>query len=664
VSGTKHFDDLTHWDQQTARWSWRGGWQPPGKDFVISHTDPYWSGVLDRARAAYGDPNIHFNTDDFNQERHLVFGDGTKLPENGMVVYHDSGTKQNWAQNDDGTVSPVGPDGNLGAPIAPTGYRPADGGKYAPIDARGNQIAPLAGGMPPSNNGFYTDPKTGILTPKNANGDYFTVGPDGKKSFFDKNGAPISEAQFNNANRPRDPAQPQPGPGLPTDEQQSGKAADAVKKLQGELKNHYSTLSDAEEKLSEVLLNAHATTSAGRDQLNDIQQKIVDAVNNPTMAMDTPAGERSFLTFLRSQVSEINGVLTSGALSAEDQGKAALALAALYAAGGGAGPGGDPSTQQPSGPPSPASGTPGPDPATTPGPAADPGIADPGLGPAPAMPDPSMSDLLGGGPLGADPMSSLASMLPGALSGLGGLGGAGAGPLDGLGGLAGAAAPLAGLASGLGDPGNHGHASDQTEKPADDTTGHSKDDKGDKTDPAKTDTTTPPPGNQQPAGQQDQQNPNTTPGAGGPPAPLAPPGTPPTTVKLPDGSTATARTPQAAQAIRDYLAGSTIDSAYRQNGIQLPPPGTPVINPVDPTRVTCGDVAMFKDHYVPVLSSVKAFLNGQVVPLGSVSSSPDFLGFIDPTAAAAAAGSPPPPPAPAWPPAASPAGVAAPVPAG
>ena len=24
--------------------------------------------------------------------------------------------------------------------------------------------------MPPSDNGFYTDPKTGILTPKNANG--------------------------------------------------------------------------------------------------------------------------------------------------------------------------------------------------------------------------------------------------------------------------------------------------------------------------------------------------------------------------------------------------------------------------------------------------------------------------------------------------------------
>ena len=92
-------------------------------------------------------PNIHFNTDDVNQDRHLVFGDGTKLPENGMVVYHDAGTKQNWAQNDDGTVSPVGPDGNLGAPIAPTGYRKI-GDRYAPVDARGQQIGPRWAGCP------------------------------------------------------------------------------------------------------------------------------------------------------------------------------------------------------------------------------------------------------------------------------------------------------------------------------------------------------------------------------------------------------------------------------------------------------------------------------------------------------------------------------------
>ena len=58
-----------------------------------------------------------------------------------------------------------------------------------------------------------------------------------------------------------------------------------------------------------MLLNAHATTSAGQQQLNDIQKKIVDAVNNPTMEMDTPAGERAFLTFLRNQVGATNELL-------------------------------------------------------------------------------------------------------------------------------------------------------------------------------------------------------------------------------------------------------------------------------------------------------------------------------------------------------------------
>jgi hypothetical protein len=126
-------------------------------------------------------------------------------------------------------------------------------------------------------------------------------------------------------------------------------------------------------------------------------------------------------------------------------------------------------------------------------------------------------------------------------------------------------------------------------------------------------------------------------------------------VTLPDGSPATARTAQTAAAIRDYLAGGTVDASYRQNGIELPPPGTPVTNPVEPSRLACGDLGMFKDHYVPVLSAVKAFVNGQVVPLSSVSSSPDFLGWIDPTTLTAGAQ---PPTQPAPPPVASPPGPA------
>ena len=625
---TKHFGDDTSWgvwDHQGGNEGWsEPGWaMPSDHSHYISKHDPYWDRVLDHARQAYGDPNIHYSTDNVGDERHLVFGDGTRLPNNGAIVYHDSGSKQNWAQNDDGTVSLVDPDGKQGPPIAPAGYRKL-GDHYAPVNANGQQVGPQLGGVPSSDNGFYTDPKTGLLTPKNLNGDYYTLGPDGKKTFFDKNGAPISEDQFSNANKPRN-AGPQPGdPGLATDEQQSGKAADAVKKLQGELHNHYTKISDAEEKLSEVLLNAHATNTAGQHKLNEIQTKIVDAVNNPTMEMDTPAGERVFLTFLRNQVAAVRDLLADGSLSSQDQGKAAQALAALYAADSGVGNTDDspnpanPGPGQPSQAPAPASPA-APDPA--------PGFTDPGSGAAPDMADPGLSDMMGGGPLGSDPLSSLASMLPA----LGGLGGAAGSPLDSLGGLAGAASPLAGLASGLGDQGNHEHPSETTDK-TDDSPDHAKANKDGKADSAKTDTTAPQDGAQGAPGQQAQNAGNSTPGD--PPNAATPPATPSPAVKLPDGSTATARTPQTAQAIRDYLAGKTVDAAYRQNNIQLPPPGTPVTNPVDPSRLTCGDLAMFKDHYVPVLSSVKAFVNGQVVPLESVSSSPDFLGWFDPSAAA------------------------------
>jgi hypothetical protein len=632
--GTKHFGESTHWDKTHADGNHgeaAGGWYRPGENYFIRPNDPCWNRVLQQARAAYGDPNIHYDTDNPWQERHLVFGDGTRLPADGTVVYHDAATKQNWAQNDDGTVSLVGPDGHLGPQVMPTGYRKI-GDRYAPVSDRGEQIAPQLGGVPGNDNGFYADPATGMLTPKNNNGDYYTLGPGGKKSYFDKNGAPITEDEFNNASKRRDPAeQHQLGNGLSTDEQQSGKAADAVKKLQQELKTRYTRISDAEEKLSEVLLGAHATTVAGQKKLHDIQSRIVEAANNPAMAMETPAGERAFLTFLRNQVGEIDDLLASGSLSAEDQSRAAQALSALYAADAGAptptdAPASAPSARQP------APAPPAPDPA----PSADPAAVDASLGLAPQAPDPGLSDLLGGAPMGmpmgADPLSSLASMLP-ALSGLGA--GAGTSPLDALGGLAGAVSPLAGLASQLGDRATHDPPADT----AGDAPERAKDGKDGSADPAKADTTTAPAGGQQPAGPQGQ---NRTTSDGQPPTAVVPAASASATVKLPDGSTATARNAAAAQAIRDYLAGDTVDASYRKNGIQLPPPGTPITHPVDPSRLSCGDLAMFKDHYVPVLSSVKAFLNGQVVPLGSVASSPDFLGWIDPTAAATAAASPPP----------------------
>jgi len=60
-----------------------------------------------------------------------------------------------------------------------------------------------------------------------------------------------------------------PDGSLFTDEQQQGRAAEAVKELHGELVQRYTSISGAEDKLSQVLLEAHATTSDGRAKLQE-----------------------------------------------------------------------------------------------------------------------------------------------------------------------------------------------------------------------------------------------------------------------------------------------------------------------------------------------------------------------------------------------------------
>ncbi|BBZ15059.1 DUF4226 domain-containing protein [Mycobacterium branderi] len=624
------FDELTHWDvwdrrHGTEGWSQPGWALPSDNSKYISRDDTYWNHVLDKARTAYGDPNIHYNTDtNVGQQRSLVFGDGTPLPSNGTIVYHDSVNHTNWIQNVDGTVSRQNFDGTAGPAIKPAGYRPTSQGSYAPLDAHGNQVAPLTGGMPTSDHGFYTDPKTGILTPKNAAGDYYTFDPaTGTKQYFRSDGQPISEQQFNNAESSRSP-KPPGGQALPTDEQQSGRAADAVKKLHGELQNRYSQLSEAEEKLSEALLNAHATTTDGQQKLNAIQQKIIEAINNPSLSLDSPPGEQAFLKFLRGQVAAIADVVQSGSLAADDQSKTIAALAGLYAMApdnpAAAGPA-QPSQQSGPAPLEPAAAAP---------------VDDAGSWPGEQLPDPALSDPgLGGSgvPVGADPLGTLASALPAAMGAVPAMSGLGSAPLDSLPGMAGLPASLAGLGGPLGDSARHDEPQDSTDKPADknnDEPDHATKDEQHQHKPD-TDPPSQPPGAPQPGG---------NPGDGVPEAaPVPAPAH--TTVALPDGSTANARTPTLAQAVKAYLAGNPVDAAYRQAGIELPPPGTPVTNPVNPSQLSCGLIGMFKDHYVVALSSVKALQDGQVVPLSSVASSPDFLGWVDPTAQQSTAQPPP-----------------------
>ena len=652
MAGPSRFGDLTHWDKtQQPAGSPDGGWYPPGQDWYIgTYDNGYWDRVLQSARDHYGDPNIHYNTDSPREDRYLTFGDGTRLPADQTVVYHDAASKRNWIQNDNGTVTPA--DANFkpaGPEVNPVGYRLMPDGKYAALDAKGDQIGPLAASLPNPKHGWHSGPNN-VQTPLNASGDYYEIDPTtGIPKYFDRNGRPITKQQYDRAAPSGAPPAAVP---LPTDEQQSGRTADAVKKLQDDLKRRYNDLSSAEEKLAEILLNARATTADGQKQLNEIQKKIVEAVNNPALSLDTPAGETAFLKLLRSQVAAIGDVLKSGTLYAEDQSKAIAALSHLYAVDQGSE---NTETPQPgqTGDQAPGSSAPSAPPATADPSLTDPALTDPGLGPQMTMPDPTLSDLGLGAPMGPDPLSSLASMLP-AMSGMSPLGGGGS-PLDPLSGLAGAAAPLAGLASQLGEQASHSDDpkdSAADDKKTDSDTANTKDDKD--SPPAEAGQQPQPPAGQQPP----QPEPAGTAGQGAPPAAPAPAPAPPSaTVPLPDGSTVDAKTPALASAVKSYLAGTPLDAAYRQANMELPPPGTPVTNPVPPSELSAGCLGMFKDHYIVALSAAKALQDGQVVSLASAASSPDFLGWIDPSTllsgqppAATPAPAPTPLPAPASPP--------------
>lgn len=184
------------------------------------------------------------------------------------------------------------------------------------------------------------------------------------------------------------------------DTELSGEAVDAVRTLQAELSSEYSEMRSADVQLAEVILTAHAVTVSGRSRLQDIQRQLIEAINNPVAALDTPAGERHFLMFLRSKVAEIQQIVDVGALTDEDHAKLTRALGSGYLA---AAPG-----RQESSAAAPA-GT---------------AQAEQGAAPASAI----------GSALGSLPQAAM---------------GAAALPLQALGGLAGAASPLMGLTSGL-----------------------------------------------------------------------------------------------------------------------------------------------------------------------------------------------------------------------
>ncbi|MHA7659194.1 DUF4226 domain-containing protein [Mycobacterium sp. ML2] len=419
----------------------------------------------------------------------------------------------------------------------------------------------------------------------------------------------------------------------------SGGAADQANADARRVAEVIADLRSLDENAAATIAAIQAAGKAGQEQLDRIGKDINDKITELGPRLNTPAGQQELRDFLKEKLAAAKKVIDQQIADAEERARKTRELTKKYAELGG----GDPSSRKPGtelagrgsndgdgggGSGGGSGGGGGGEQGTTPAgapsaaPAASPfgqGMM-PGAGMMPAgMGMPSIPSLGGGMPGmgGGDPL--------GALGGLGGRHGAGFHDDDD---------------SLSGDPAKQGRSGPKF-----------RDDEG-ATEPASAKA-----GSSEGAG--------TSPASGGGPAGSGgAPGTelagqhagnagdqvPATTnVSLPDGQTTEARTTQGATAVKAVLGGATVADGWHQAGVTVPPPGTPVTDPIPPTKLKAGDVGIWQDHLVMALGNGKVWVSGQVQPLSSVGSGPDFLGWMDPSALAPRAAAPapaaPPPPA-------------------
>jgi hypothetical protein len=623
IHDPRTFGEATSWqqwhkDDGVQGWATPGWALPSDPSRYIGKNDPAWNAVLDNARSAYGDPNIHFNGDDTTKERYLSFGDGTRLPTDGTVVYHDSQSGKNWIQNTDGSVTPANKDFKpTGVSIPPAGFRDNGKGMYAPVDSHGNQIGALnpgLPGLPPGATGWHD--ANGTKTPLNANGDYYEIDPaSGQHKYFDKNGKPIPKEKYF-AGTPETPPGTPPGT-TPLQSMQvvvpDGMTApkypswatdvdpDVPNQMTGVVVRLYELFgkgTPAESDLPEFPFSTDTGKDSGIDAYDKVKKdftRIEGEFNSTAQAYKQAVQHSANITKAgRDAINNAVSTFNSTAAALEDgdwdgllQSESTLLDSVKQEVQKAAG------TQQPV----PENPTGGPQSPMTPPAAAEPLPGTGSLAPADPMgsgstpQDKKLDDLLNGlgAPLGGmNPLGALGGMNP--LGGLGGgnpmVGGGGGSPLSPL---ADAIKPLTKMA-------------DQTDS--------TKDEKKPAITPLNP--STQPPGT--PGG--------TPPAQGGQPGvPVAVPvGTPPPaggqpgqpgaspagnaatkpTVTLPDGKVVDAPNQQAAQAAQKALdeaapGGDPAQKAYSDTGVQLPSDGKNMGAKIDPSDMQPGDVLKFHD---------------------------------------------------------------------
>ena len=382
-----------------------------------------------------------------------------------------------------------------------------------------------------------------------------------------------------------------PGSPPPAPDRQDGEAAEAIRQAEADLAHQNSSTAQLDLQVITAVLNAHLTTVEGRDALNKLQDEIEAAVRTRT-DLDTAAGARDLQRFLIGKLRDIRGVVDNASLDATSKAALASAWTSLYSASKSRG-GDSPEPTEGSA----TNGSVAPGDAELTDPESDPLVEqlladDPGLSAAnaptqsPPPPMPLIPAMTGLPSSGGGVVPNLGSMLggggmPAGLPLSGALQGGGKEPELAL--PAEAAIPSGELPTG--DDG-----------PSDPDSGEGSNDE----EPAATAAT-----------------PESAPPAG------------PTSVQLPTGETVIAPNPQIAGTIKAAASGTPIADAFRQQGINIPSPGTGVAHPVDPAQLSPGDIGMFTDRQALAVGNGKALLDGRIQPIASVSG-PSFLGWEHP----------------------------------
>jgi hypothetical protein len=378
----------------------------------------------------------------------------------------------------------------------------------------------------------------------------------------------------------RRPASPPPDNRAP--DHQQGDAADAIRGAEAALAHQNSTTAQVDLQVVTAVLNAHQQNAEGREALNSLQHDIEAAVTTRS-DLDTPAGARDFQRFLIGKLRDIRAVVANASLDDTSNSALMAAWMALYnSAGRESGAADEPQR---------STGTPAGAPPESPSAAADTGL-DPYLDSLPVDDSGLLpADTPAQTPSAAAPTTPVMPSIP--AFGGGGFPSGEAMPGSAVpGGF-----PLSGPLQGNDErsPKDLDDALLKAGDPDDEPSAGNDDDE-----------------------QADHRDAETTAPAAGP-----------TTVTLPNGETVTAANPQLAAAIKAAAGGTPIADAFRQEGITIPPPGTAVTDPVDPSRLTPGDIGMLTDRHALALGESRALLNGQIQHISTVNG-PSFLGWEHP----------------------------------